>query len=90
MQTTKSENELLRNWRVKVALLVALISPTVAATGAYYDLKGDVNNRISAVELRSEQTFADKQAIKDIQTELRQTHDDVIEIKTLLSHKLTK
>lgn len=91
----KESTSLLRNWRVKIALLMAIIMPTITATGAYYDLKNRVDQvdsrgseRVTKLELQLNQQFVDKATLQDVQAELRSTHDDVIQIKTFLSRKL--
>lgn len=91
----KTSTSLLRNWKFKIAILTAIVTPTITATGAYYDLKSrveqnDTNNsaRLVKLELQSNNQYADKATLNAVQAELRDTHDDVIAIKTFLTRKL--
>lgn len=91
----KSQNELLKNWHLKLLLLSGLILPTITATGAYYDLKGKLTQasekndaRISEIELQARLQFVDKTTLKDMQDEQRAMHDDILQIKTLLTKRL--
>jgi hypothetical protein len=91
----KTETKFLENWKAKLAVLSAIVLPTITATGAFYDLKASiteketvVNQRISALELETTKTFADKESIKDLRTEMKEMradfNKDLNEIKTLI------
>ena len=90
----KSQNEVLKNWHLKILVLSGLIVPTITATGAYYSIQNKLSenaskneNRITQLELQSNQQFADKNTLKEMQDEQRQMHDDILEIKTILNKK---
>lgn len=88
-----SETSVLKSIQLKIAILVGLATPVVAVAGAFYGLKiqmeekdRQVSDRIGLVELNNEKNFADKSSLKELQQELRATHDDVITIKAMLQH----
>lgn len=90
----KAQNDLLKNWHLKFAIVSVLIFPTVTAVGAYYDLRnkitqnsGSTELRMSQLELQSNQQFADKTTLKEMQDEQRQMHDDILQIKTILTKR---
>lgn len=85
------ENDFLKNWHLKLAIIGALVMPAITATGAFYDLKAKmqekdaaVSAKISALELSSTKEFADKNTLKEVQEDVKRMRDDVTEIKTLL------
>jgi hypothetical protein len=89
--TSNRETDLLKGWHLKIAIIAGLILPAVTATGAFYDLKAQIaardtesHDRIAALELSNQKEFADKETIKDMQTDIKQMHSDIVEIKTLL------
>ncbi len=91
---SSTELKLLQNWHIKLALLAAIVLPTIAVTSAFSDVKetilrkdAAVHQRVSEVELKVEQNFADKKTVKQIHTELQQLQINMVEIKTLLKSR---
>lgn len=85
------ETKVLQKWHVMIAVLLGIASPCITATGAYWGLKLQieekdraVSDRINKVELSNQKNFADKGSLDDLSTEVKHMHDDVLEIKTLL------
>lgn len=90
-----SQNELLKNWHLKLAILFGIITPTFTAAGAYYSLQGrisqvqsDTSEKIANIQLDSTKDYVSKEDFKAMSSDMRQMRDDVIEIKTLLHKKL--
>lgn len=86
---------LLRSWKLKLALLAAIVAPSVTATGAYYKLQiqlteknQQTENRISGLELQSVKNFADKPTMDDMRRNVEHMQQDIAEIKTILRNKL--
>lgn len=87
----KSEYDLLKNWKLKLGLLAAIVVPSVTATGAFYDLKAKiveketaVHLRMNEIELTNQRNFADKDTIKEIRSDIKDMRSDISEIKTLI------
>lgn len=78
----KLESAILKNWKAKIALIAAVVVPSVTATGAFYKTKEDVVSRISAVELRTEQNFADKTTMNRMQDNIQHLRDDLGDVKS--------
>ncbi len=91
MSSAKQENFLLGRWKMIVGILMAIVTPSVTATSAYWKLKNEaivehaqVDARISSVELTAQKSFAEKQDLKEMQNTINDMHDDISEIKVLL------
>jgi hypothetical protein len=85
------EVKVLQKWHITLAVIVGIAAPCITATGAYWGLKLQieekhraVSDRISKVELDTEKDFANKTTLDDLSTEVKHMHDDVLEIKTFL------
>ena len=85
------EQKLVRGWRSKIGLLIAIITPTVALTGAFYSVKLDaqdreakMNERVAALELSSQKNFVEKDELHEIREDVKQLRSEVSDIKTLL------
>ncbi len=85
----RGDEKILSRWK----LIFEVLAPLVLVVGLYYGLKTDIvasqtqmSERISAVELQSEKSFADKQSLSDIRKDITDIKLDVKEIKTLLKH----
>ena len=92
---SREELSLLRSWKLKLALLAAVVMPSVTATGAYYKLQiqlteknQQTENRVSDLELRTHENFADKPTMDQLRTNVEQMRNDITEIKTILRNKL--
>lgn len=88
------EQKFITAWQAKLALLAAIVIPTVTATGAFHSIEtkmserdAAVNQRISEVELRVEKNFADKTTMKELQDDVKALRNDMVEIKTLLRQR---
>ncbi len=86
-----NQTKLVRGWRAKIGLLTAIILPTVAATGSFYSVKIDAQDResklverISAIEVKSGKEFADKDDLREMRDDIKQLRTEVSEIKTIL------
>ena len=87
----KKENDLLSNWKAKLAILTAIVFPTVTATGAFYGLKANMadteyslTQKINNVQLEVEKNFADKRSLDEIKSDIKEIQRD---IKLLLLKK---
>jgi hypothetical protein len=85
------ENKWLRGWHTKIAILLAIMSPTVTATGAFYGMKNDIqareakiNERVLSLELSNTKEFADKQELSEIHTDVREMRKEISELKNML------
>jgi hypothetical protein len=85
------EKKLLEIWRLRFALATLLIVPTATAVGAYYQLDArsearhsEVVQRVQELELQSSKSFAEKNDLKEIQQDIKQMHEDIVEIKSIL------
>ena len=90
-----SEATLLKNWKLKLGILFAIISPTVTGTAAYYKLQIQLNEknqqteeRVSRLELDTTKNFADKGTMESMRRDVNEMRNDITEIKTLLRKKL--
>lgn len=88
------EAKILSAWQTKFALLAAIVVPTITATGAFFKIdtkmaerETQINQRISDVELRVEQNFADKPTMREMQQDIKALRSDMVEIKVLLKRK---
>lgn len=87
----KKETDLLKNWKLKLAILAAIVVPTITATGAFYDLKAKivekevaVNDRINSLELQNQKNFVDKDTVKEIRSDIKEMRSEITEIKNIL------
>lgn len=92
---SKEETQLLRSWKLKLAVLAAIVMPSVTATGAYYKLQiqlteknQQTENRMNRLEITSIENFADKPTMEDMRKNVEQMRNDITEIKTILRNKL--
>lgn len=86
-----TDSKLVRGWRTKIGLILAIITPTVAATGSFYSVKIDAQDRearlierISVLEVTSGKEFADKDDLREMRDDIKQLRSEVSEIKTIL------
>lgn len=89
------ETKILYDWKLKLGILVAIASPAITGTAAYYKLKIDINDvsrvsdsRSTEVELNTEKNYASKNAVEKVQSDISQMKQDLVEIKTILQRKL--
>lgn len=94
-QPVESENSLLKNWHLKLVILIGIISPTATVARAYYGIQEQIvssgaeqSQRISKIELQAQQSFVNKQDFKDLQEDVKHMRDDLTVIRTLLKQKL--
>jgi hypothetical protein len=85
----------LYDWKLKLAILTAIVIPTITATGSYYKLEIRLNeknqqteNRISKLELDASKNFADKPSMVKLQDDVTKLREDTAEIKAILKRKL--
>lgn len=84
------EKNFLNVWKLRIALLSAIIIPTVTATGAFYDLKAKIqekDTKIVDLELKITKNFADKPTMQKVQDDLQEVKSGIVEIKTLLKRR---
>lgn len=80
----KQESSLLKNWQIKIALLASIVMPTITATGAYYNLSSEMTGKVSSLELKITQSFADKASLQRIDERTQKIQNDITEITTIL------
>lgn len=90
-----NKTKFLYDWKLKLGILLAILTPAVTATGSFYRLEIRLNeknqqteNRINKLELDAERNFATKQTMDKLSGDVSNMRDDLIEIKTLLKRKL--
>lgn len=90
-----TETSLLANWKLKLGILMAIVSPTVTGTAAYYKLQIQLDGKnqqtlekVNKLELDAERNFASKQTMEKIKEDVSKMKEDLVEIKTLLKRKL--
>lgn len=88
-------SQFLYDWKLKLAILSAVVIPSVTATGSFYKMEIRLNeknqqteSRISRLELDTQRTFADKPTLTKLQDDVAKLREDTAEIKALLKHKL--
>jgi uncharacterized protein YfiM (DUF2279 family) len=91
---TKKEIAVLESWKLKLAVLSAIIFPTITATGAFYGLKSEmkdqqaaINEKVAALELKTQKEFIDKETGKELRDEVRALRSSMDEIKNILLKK---
>ncbi len=89
------EESILKNWHIKLAVLSALVSPAVSATGAYFSIQNritsetaHVSEKVNNLELRITESYADKNSLRAIDDRTRKMENDIVEIKTMLRTRL--
>lgn len=87
--------QFLYDWKLKLAILTAIVVPSVTATGAFYKMETRLNeknfqteNRISKLEVDTVRNFADKPTMVKLQDDVAKLREDTSEIKALLKRKL--
>jgi hypothetical protein len=85
------EYNFLESWTLKITIVTAIITPTAAAVSAYFKLDTKIQEReavvvqrISAIELDSNRSFADKSELKEMQKDIKEMRSDISEIKVLM------
>ncbi len=84
LRDIRIEAGLLSNWKVKLALLTAIVSPAVTGTAAYYNFKAEVKDAIEATKEQAEQKYVRREAFQDLKDNVKDTRDDVRDIKKIL------
>lgn len=91
--TTKenSSTAFLSNIHLKLLILSGIVVPCLTASGAYWSIKlqvvesnNEMSNRVAKVESESTKNFVGKQSFDELSHEVKDMHDDVLEIKTLI------
>lgn len=91
----QKESSLLKNWQIKIALLTSIVMPTITATGAYYNLsdkmtasKTEYSEKVSSLELKITQSFADKASLQRIDERTQKIQNDITELATIVKRRL--
>lgn len=87
--------QFLYDWKLKLAILTAIVVPTVTATGSFYKMQIQFNEKstetekkIKDLELEVNKNFADKPTMVKLQEDVTKLREDTAEIKALLKRKL--
>lgn len=90
-QDFKKELTILESWKLKLAIVSAIVFPTITATGAFYGLKSEmkdqqaiVQNKISQIELQSQREFVDKETVKDLRGDMKMMQRSIDELKEIM------
>lgn len=90
-----SVTQFLYDWKLKLAILSAIVVPTVTATGSFYKMEIRFNEKnalteekIKNLELDVQRNFADKPTMVRLQDDVTKLREDTAEIKALLKRKL--
>jgi cell division protein FtsL len=86
-RTVNIELSLLKSWKLKIALLLAIITPAVSVTGAYYNLKADVGSQISQAQNKIDEKYVSKDSFRDMKEDVKDVREDVKEIKRFLMQR---
>lgn len=88
------EQNILKAWQLKLAILTAIIVPSITGSSAYYGLQEKMNSnraytdqRLSTLELKLSDGFADKSSFQRIDERTQKIEKDIVEIKTLLKQR---
>lgn len=84
---SKVEAKLLRNWKLRIALLTAIISPAVTGTAAYFNMKDSFKEAIRQSEQETEKKYVRKEAMESIKDDLTDVKSDVKDIKNFLINR---
>lgn len=94
MQEQKSRtiniDAVLQSWKLRLGLIGLLFSPVVAATGAYMNLRDEVHSSMAKVENTIDQKYVTKDAFKDLKDNVRETREDVKDLKRFLMDRSGK
>lgn len=95
MPEAEQKSKFLYDWKLKLGILAAIVTPSVTATAAFFKLELRLNektyqveNRVNKIELDAERNFADKKTMQELSGDVRALREDMVEIKTLLKKKL--
>lgn len=75
----------LKKYQLLVAIAIGLIVPAVTVTAAYYKARGDIDEKIAAVQLQNTNTFAKNQDVKELTIKIDKIAEGVSEIKGYLA-----
>lgn len=74
----------LKKVHLIILVLTGIVVPCVGASGAYWGLKSLITDKINEATTSAAKTYVPRDEFKDLTREVRDTHDDVLRIKTLL------
>ena len=80
----KIEMDLLNSWKVRIGLLLTILSPAITAVGAYYNLKSEITTQVQTAQIHIDQTYSRKESIDDIKDNLKEVKVDIKDIKDYL------
>lgn len=87
--------QFLYDWKLKIAILSAILVPTVTATASFYKMEIRFNeknslteDKIRSLEVDMARNFADKPTMIKLQDDVTKLREDTAEIKALLKRKL--
>lgn len=87
----KKELTVLESWKLKIAVISAIVFPTITATGAFYGLKSEIKDnqvqvqeKISRLELQSQREFVDKDTVRDLRGDMKQMQRSIDELKEIM------
>lgn len=78
------ERNFLRGWKLRIALLAAIVSPAITATGAYYNMKADLKAEIVDAKDQIDAKYVRKESLDDLKEDVHDVKQDVKDIKNLL------
>lgn len=88
-------SKFLYDWKLKLAILSAIVVPSVSATGSFYKMELRLTEqnqqtelKIRSIELDTAKNFADKQAVLKLQEDVAKLREDTAEIKAMLKRSL--
>ncbi len=87
--------QFLYDWKLKLAILSAIVIPSVTATASFYkmeirfnDKNQQTEDRINKLEVDTVRNYADKPTMIRLQDDVTKLREDTAEIKALLKRKL--
>jgi hypothetical protein len=80
----KIEAEILNNWKVRIAVLTAILSPAIAATGAFYSLKSEMAQAVEKVKEQAEAKYVTRESFQDLKGDVTDVKEGVRRIEDIL------
>ena len=84
----------LKSTHLIILVLIGIVTPVLTVSAAYWGLKLQVSDqdraisdRVSRIETETAKVYVDKDTFQKLADEVKSTHDDVIEIKTILKSR---
>ena len=78
------EFEVLNNWKVRIGIIMALLTPAIVGTAAVYDFKEKLHQEITNSRIEMNKTFVTKESMDSLREDVKDVKEDVRDIKNYL------